>query len=45
MEFVAGIIKRRVYRVRGANALWHIDGNENVPGDFGYMAASMATRG
>lgn len=30
MEFVAGIIKRRVYRVRGANALWHIDGNEKL---------------
>lgn len=26
----AGIIKRRVYRVRGANALWHHDGNEKL---------------
>lgn len=26
----AGIIRRRVYRVRGANALWHIDGNEKL---------------
>lgn len=26
----AGIIKRRIYRVRGANALWHIDGNEKL---------------
>lgn len=26
----SGIIKRRVYRVRGANALWHIDGNEKL---------------
>lgn len=23
-------IKRRVYRVRGANALWHMDGNEKL---------------
>ncbi|KAG8975760.1 hypothetical protein FRB90_009420 [Tulasnella sp. 427] len=26
----AGIIKRRVYKVRGANALWHHDGNEKL---------------
>ncbi|KAF7353177.1 Ethylene-and jasmonate-responsive plant defensin [Mycena sanguinolenta] len=26
----SGIIKRRVYRVRGANALWHNDGNEKL---------------
>lgn len=26
----AGAIKRRVYRVRGANALWHMDGNEKL---------------
>ena len=26
----AGIIKQRVYRVRGSNALWHIDGNEKL---------------
>ncbi|KAG9026602.1 hypothetical protein FS837_004565, partial [Tulasnella sp. UAMH 9824] len=26
----AGIIKRRVYSVRGANALWHQDGNEKL---------------
>ena len=26
----AGIIKRRVYKVCGANALWHIDGNEKL---------------
>jgi hypothetical protein len=25
-----GIIRRRVYRVRGANALWHQDGNEKI---------------
>ncbi|KAF7311732.1 Integrase catalytic domain-containing protein [Mycena indigotica] len=25
-----GVIKRRVYRVRGANALWHHDGNEKL---------------
>ncbi|KAF7366208.1 Integrase catalytic domain-containing protein [Mycena venus] len=25
-----GVIKRRVYRVRGANALWHMDGNEKL---------------
>lgn len=31
----AGIIRRRVYKVRGANALWHIDGNEKlVPWGF-----------
>ncbi len=26
----AGIIKRRVYKVRGSNALWHQDGNEKL---------------
>ncbi|KAK7015753.1 Integrase catalytic domain-containing protein [Favolaschia claudopus] len=26
----AGIIKRRVYKVRGSNALWHHDGNEKL---------------
>ncbi|KAG9041672.1 hypothetical protein FS837_011900 [Tulasnella sp. UAMH 9824] len=26
----AGIIKRRIYKVRGANALWHHDGNEKL---------------
>ena len=26
----AGIIRRRVYKVRGANALWHMDGNEKL---------------
>ena len=26
----SGIIKRRVYKVRGANALWHQDGNEKL---------------
>jgi hypothetical protein len=26
----AGLIKRRVYHVRGANALWHHDGNEKL---------------
>ena len=26
----AGIIRRRVYKVRGANALWHHDGNEKL---------------
>ena len=26
----SGVIKRRVYRVRGANALWHMDGNEKL---------------
>jgi len=25
-----GVIKRRVYKVRGANALWHHDGNEKL---------------
>ncbi|KAK7034298.1 Integrase catalytic domain-containing protein [Favolaschia claudopus] len=25
-----GVIKRRVYKVRGANALWHMDGNEKL---------------
>ncbi|KAF7349604.1 Integrase catalytic domain-containing protein [Mycena sanguinolenta] len=25
-----GVIKRRVYHVRGANALWHMDGNEKL---------------
>lgn len=24
------VIKRRVYRVRGSNALWHMDGNEKL---------------
>lgn len=26
----SGIIRRRVYRVRGSNALWHHDGNEKL---------------
>lgn len=26
----SGVIKRRVYRVRGSNALWHMDGNEKL---------------
>ncbi|GLB34620.1 hypothetical protein LshimejAT787_0201850 [Lyophyllum shimeji] len=26
----SGIIKRRVYKVRGSNALWHHDGNEKL---------------
>ncbi|KAJ6550743.1 hypothetical protein B0H10DRAFT_1648708, partial [Mycena sp. CBHHK59/15] len=26
----SGIIKRRIYKVRGANALWHQDGNEKL---------------
>lgn len=26
----SGIIKRRIYLVRGANALWHNDGNEKL---------------
>lgn len=26
----ADIIRRRVYKVRGANALWHMDGNEKL---------------
>jgi hypothetical protein len=25
-----GIIKRRIYKVRGSNALWHQDGNEKL---------------
>ncbi|KAF7354472.1 Integrase catalytic domain-containing protein [Mycena venus] len=30
-----GIMKRRVYRVRGANAVWHFDANEKLtPWDF-----------
>lgn len=26
----SGCIKRRVYKVRGANSLWHMDGNEKL---------------
>lgn len=28
-------IRRRVYKVRGANALWHMDGNEKLR-DYGF---------
>ncbi|KAK6981683.1 Integrase catalytic domain-containing protein [Favolaschia claudopus] len=37
----SGVIKRRVYRVRGANALWHHDGNEKLrPWGF-YRSATV----
>lgn len=26
----AGLVRRKVYRVRGSNALWHQDGNEKL---------------
>ncbi|KAK7027033.1 Integrase catalytic domain-containing protein [Favolaschia claudopus] len=36
-----GVIKRRVYKVRGANALWHMDGNEKLrPWGF-YRSATV----
>ncbi|KAJ7717878.1 hypothetical protein B0H16DRAFT_1475862 [Mycena metata] len=40
----SGIIKRRIYLVRGANALWHNDGNEKLR-PWGFYIKHVAPRG